>query len=175
MRRGELPRALRRAWWRACLASLLIAAGAIPAGAAGQNDCEGGAVYLTFDTGHMGVAPLVAEVLARQQVRVTFFAADERTQDGGSSLDEHWAPWWRARAAEGHAFASHTLHHTYWQGDAPGPAGPAFQVRPSARPRAGQRLPGTPAQDCAEIDAPAPRTGERRVGEEGRSWWSPYP
>ena len=29
-------------------------------------------VYLTFDTGHMGVAPHIAQVLQRQQVRVTF-------------------------------------------------------------------------------------------------------
>lgn len=29
-------------------------------------------VYLTFDTGHMEVAPLIAEVLQRQAVRVTF-------------------------------------------------------------------------------------------------------
>ena len=59
-------------------------------------------VYLTFDTGHMGVAPLVAEVLQRQQVKVTFFIANERTLSGGSSLDGQWQPWWRERAAEGH-------------------------------------------------------------------------
>ena len=74
-------------------------------------------VYLTFDTGHMGVAPLVAEVLQRQQVRVTFFAPAEKTQTGGDSLDNQWAPGWRARAAEGHAFASHTQNHVYWLGD----------------------------------------------------------
>ena len=39
-------------------------------------------VYLTLDTGHMEVAPLVADVLARQQVQVTFFAANERTKSG---------------------------------------------------------------------------------------------
>ena len=37
-------------------------------------------VYLTFDTGHMGVAPLIAKVLQRQQVKVTFFVAQEKTQ-----------------------------------------------------------------------------------------------
>ena len=37
-------------------------------------------LYLTFDTGHMEVAPLVAEVLARHQVKVTFFAANEATK-----------------------------------------------------------------------------------------------
>ena len=68
-------------------------------------------VYLTFDTGHMGVADGVADVLQRHQVPVTFFLASERTRTGGHSLDEQWAPWWRARVAEGHAFASHTWDH----------------------------------------------------------------
>ncbi len=140
------------------IATTLIAACPLLAPAKGQNGCKG-AVYLTFDTGHMGVAPLVAEVLARQQVRVTFFAADERTLDGGSSLDEHWAPWWRARAAEGHAFASHTLHHTYWRADAgSGSDGQRlFKVRPSAGPRAGQTFTVNEAQYCEQIDAAARR------------------
>jgi hypothetical protein len=43
-----------------------------PASSAAASTCER-PVYLTFDTGHMQVAPLVAEVLARQQVRATFF------------------------------------------------------------------------------------------------------
>jgi peptidoglycan/xylan/chitin deacetylase (PgdA/CDA1 family) len=60
-------------------------------GAGRQASCEK-PVYLTFDTGHMGVAPLVAEVLKRQDVRVTFFAAAERTTTDGDSLDNHWAP-----------------------------------------------------------------------------------
>ena len=77
-------------------------------------------VYLTFDTGHMGVAPLVADVLRRQQVRATFFMANERTLNGGSSLDDQWAPWWRDRAQEGHAFGSHTWDHEVWQADALG-------------------------------------------------------
>ena len=47
-------------------------------------------VYLTFDTGHMGVAPLIADVLKRQQVKVTFFAANEPTQVGDGTLGEHW-------------------------------------------------------------------------------------
>ncbi|GAO20628.1 fatty acid hydroxylase [Alicycliphilus sp. B1] len=110
-------------------------------------------MYLTFDTGHMGVAPLVAEVLQRQRVQVTFFAADERTQSGGSSLDEQWAPWWRARAAEGHEFASHTLHHVYWRAD----EGAGLKVRPSTGPQAGKDLSMTAEQYCAEIDGAANR------------------
>ncbi len=115
-------------------------------------------VYLTFDTGHMGVAPLVAQVLSRHQVPVTFFAANERTQEGDGSLGEHWAGWWRARAAEGHAFASHTFDHVYWRGDLPGDAG--FRVQASAGPRQGVMQNWTAAQYCAEIDRAARRLHE---------------
>lgn len=88
-------------------------------------------LYLTFDTGHMEVAPLVAEVLKRQQVRVTFFAANERTKLGDGSLGNTWAPWWKARAAEGHEFASHTYDHVYWRADDRS-IEPRFRVRPTS-------------------------------------------
>jgi peptidoglycan/xylan/chitin deacetylase (PgdA/CDA1 family) len=91
-------------------------------------------LYLTFDTGHMGVAPLIADVLARHQVRVTFFAAQEKTQVGDGTLGTHWAAWWRARAQEGHDFASHTHDHAYWRGD----AAHGFRIRPSSGPQAGR-------------------------------------
>lgn len=118
--------------------------------AAGAVDACAKPLYLTFDTGHMGVAPLIAEVLARQQVRVTFFGAAERTRTDGDSLDDHWAPWWKARAAEGHEFASHTYDHVYWRGDEPG-AEPRFRVRPSAGPNAGRDFTWSAAQYCADI------------------------
>jgi peptidoglycan/xylan/chitin deacetylase (PgdA/CDA1 family) len=51
---------------------------------------------------------------------VTFFAANEKTKEGDGSLGTYWAPWWKARAAEGHEFASHTWDHAYWRGDLPG-------------------------------------------------------
>lgn len=110
-------------------------------------------LYLTFDTGHMGVAPLVAEVLAREGVKATFFLADEKTLTGGTSLDDHWAPWWKARAAEGHLFGSHTFDHVYWLADTAN----GFRVRASAGPRAGQIQNWTPAQYCAELQRPADR------------------
>ena len=110
-------------------------------------------VYLTFDTGHMGVAPLIAEVLRREQVRVTFFAAQEPTQEGDGTLGEHWAPWWKARAAEGHAFASHTWDHVYWRADVPDPrSGMRFRVRPSAGPHAGQESVIDAQAYCAQLD-----------------------
>lgn len=110
-------------------------------------------LYLTFDTGHMEIAPLVAEVLARQQVLATFFLANEKTRTGGGSLDDTWAPWWKARAQEGHAFGSHTHDHTYWLADRAG----GFRVRPSAGPQAGKTSEWTEAQYCAELARPAAR------------------
>jgi len=110
-------------------------------------------VFLTLDTGHMDVAPLMADVLRRHQVKATFFAANERTKTGDGSLGSHWAGWWKARAAEGHEFASHTYDHTYWRADVPGAPGtpPQFKVRPSAGPSEGQDAVWTARLYCDEI------------------------
>lgn len=127
---------------------------AVPmANAAAPTTCDK-PVYLTFDTGHMGVAPLIADVLNRHHVKVTFFLANERTKTDGASLDDVWAPWWKARAAEGHAFGSHTYDHVYWQGDLPGGK---FRVKPSAGPETGKREEWTAEQYCAEIKRSATR------------------
>ena len=134
------------------VASLLACSCAVAAAACGDGPGDK-PLYLTFDTGHMGVAPLVAQVLARQGVKATFFLADERTLGGGSSLDDEWAPWWKARAAEGHAFASHTWSHVYWLADERG----GFRMRPSAGPEAGKARHWTAAEYCAEIERPAAR------------------
>lgn len=96
----------------------------------------------------MGVAPLMADILNKHQVKVTFFAANERTQSGDGSLGQAWAPWWKARAAEGHEFASHTFDHTYWRADV---APDQFRVKPSAGPAQGREFVWTAAQYCAEI------------------------
>ncbi len=111
-------------------------------------------VYLTFDTGHMQVAPLVAEVLARQQVRATFFLANEPTRTGGTSLDEVWAPWWKSMAQQGHVFGSHTFDHVYWLGDTPDGR---FLMRPSAGPQTGKSFTWTAAQYCEELGRSAKR------------------
>lgn len=121
-----------------------------------QPACEK-PVYLTLDTGHMGVAQLVAEVLNRQNVKVTFFAANEKTMEGNGSLGSFWAPWWKARAAEGHEFASHTYDHVYWRADLPDGR---FRVRPSAGPSAGRDAIWTAAGYCAEIDRSSLRLQE---------------
>ncbi len=115
-------------------------------------------VYLTFDTGHMGVAPLVAQVLMRHQVPVTFFAAQEKTQEGDGTLGAHWAPWWKARALEGHSFASHTWGHAYWQGDVHNnTASMRFRMRPSGGDQAGQVQLWDAQRYCQELDRSSAR------------------
>jgi peptidoglycan/xylan/chitin deacetylase (PgdA/CDA1 family) len=74
-------------------------------------------VFLTFDTGNMAVAEQVADILRRQQVKATFFLANERTFRHDYALDDAWKPFWNTLVQEGHAFGSHTLHHTYFQKD----------------------------------------------------------
>ena len=153
-------------------AIVLIAVNAYASSASGQfylkssvpaESCK--PVYLTLDTGHMEVAPLMAEVLRRQQVKATFFAANERTKTGDGSLGSHWAGGWKASAAEGHEFASHTLDHTYWRADVPGAAGlsgaaPQFRVRPSAGPSEGKDFVWTAQEYCDEIGRASARLQE---------------
>ncbi|MDB5819780.1 MAG: peptidase [Rhizobacter sp.] len=122
------------------------------AGAAPEQSCAR-PVFLTFDTGHMEIAPLVADVLERQNVRVTFFLANEKTKTGGSSLDDQWAPWWKARAAEGNAFGTHTFDHVYWLADRPG----GFRMKPTAGPQTGLVREFTQAQYCEELTRSATR------------------
>ncbi len=154
------------ATWRAlrvACALLMVAGG----GAQAQDGAScNKPVYLTLDTGHMGVAPLMADILARHKVRVTFFAANEPTQEGDGTLGAYWAPWWRARAAEGHAFASHTWDHVYWRADLGGMP-PRFRVRASAGENAGKDMDWDAAAYCAQIDKAADRlkvlTGQKAL------------
>jgi peptidoglycan/xylan/chitin deacetylase (PgdA/CDA1 family) len=108
-----------------------------------------GPVYLTIDTGWSREAEAIAAVLARHRVRATLFIANEPTFRGDTTLSDAWAPFWRARAAEGHRFASHTWRHWYFRGD-PG----AGRVTYASR-RAGE---GAEVLDgagvCAELARP---------------------
>lgn len=119
-------------------------------------------VYLTFDTGHMGVAPFIAEVLEREKIRATFFMANEPTRTGGMSLDDTWAPWWKKMAAQGHAFASHTFDHVYWLSDLPENQ---FKVRPSSGPDAGRVQAWSAQQYCDEL-ARVDRRFEQMTGRQ---------
>jgi peptidoglycan/xylan/chitin deacetylase (PgdA/CDA1 family) len=80
-----------------------------------------GTVYLTIDTGWGREAEAIAVTLRRREVPATLFLANEPSFNGSTTLSDAWAPFWRDRAAEGHAFATHTWRHWYFRADpAPG-------------------------------------------------------
>lgn len=143
-------RSLHALIWLVCACVQL----AVPAGAATCSQ----PVYLTFDTGHMGVAPLIADVLQRHRIPVTFFAAQEKTQQGDGTLGEHWGPWWQARGGEGHTFASHTWAHAYWLSDVKSADGlPQFRIRPSGGAQPGQVQLWSAQRYCQELDRASAR------------------
>ncbi len=148
------PRRCLSVAFAAVVASAFAPAEAAPSAAAPGTAACTRPVYLTFDTGHMAVAPLVADVLQRHGVKATFFLADERAKEGGSSLGDHWADWWRARAAEGHVFGSHTWDHDVWQADV---SAQQFRVKPTQGPERGKSRVLSAAAYCAELIRPAQR------------------
>lgn len=77
----------------------------------------GGPLYMTIDTGWMNYAEKMAEILKRHKVIGTCFVANESTYRGDKTLDDSWGDFWRARAADGFRFASHTWRHWYFRGD----------------------------------------------------------
>jgi peptidoglycan/xylan/chitin deacetylase (PgdA/CDA1 family) len=105
-------------------------------------------VYLTFDTGNMAVAEKVAETLKRQNVKATFFLANEKTLRGDFSLDDSWKTYWQERVKEGHHFGSHTYDHTYFIKD--GPRDEVFE-KPQFGPKAGMTVLYNEAAMCKEI------------------------
>ena len=50
-------------------------------------------VYMTFDTGNMSVAQKVAEILQRQNIKASFFLANEKTFRGDYALEDSWKPY----------------------------------------------------------------------------------
>ena len=126
-----------------------------PAPAAPTPACDK-PVYLSFRTGSMEVAPLVAVVLKRHKVRATFFASADPTPQGGDALDSTWAPWWKARGDEGHAFASQTRDEVLWLGDVRGKP-PGFLVRPQLGAFAGRTFTWSAAKYCENINVTADR------------------
>ncbi len=148
---------LAAGWLALCALGLGTAQAQTPAQTPAEPATCTRPVYLTFDTGHMGTAPLIADVLQRHKVQVTFFAAHEKTQQGDGSLGEHWAAWWRARGTEGHAFSSHTWDHAYWRADLDGPGDVRFRIRLSAGQQAGQNLLWSAPQYCDNLRRAASR------------------
>lgn len=104
-----------------CVLASVLAGSAAAAGSA----CPAGTLYLTFDTGHMEPAAAIADILARHEVKATFFIANEKVKQPGRSreqstawtLDDAQRPFWQRLVAEGHAFGSHTWDHHYFRGD----------------------------------------------------------
>jgi peptidoglycan/xylan/chitin deacetylase (PgdA/CDA1 family) len=139
---------------------LLIAACVAPLGLAtaapAAQQCKG-TIYLTFDTGSQSQAQLIADTLNRHHIKATFFLANEKTVNGDYSLDPSWAPYWKARVAEGHAFGTHTFDHVYVQRDLPGGR---IEVKPQFGAQAGKKLAWTPQQYCDELNRVGTRFNE---------------
>jgi peptidoglycan/xylan/chitin deacetylase (PgdA/CDA1 family) len=132
---------------RAVLAAAALLAAVAPVGAAGKDVCRG-TIYLTFDTGSQSQAEFIAATLNKHHARATFFMANEKTTRGDWSLDPSWAPYWKARVAEGHAFGTHTFDHVYFKRDG---AGGKIDVKPQFGANAGKTLSWTPAEYCTEL------------------------
>ena len=130
---------------RAAIGGLLLAANLAQA----QAPCSG-TVFLTIDTGSMSQARLIADTLARHQVKATFFLANEKTINGDHSLDPAWAPFWKQLAAAGHRFGSHTFDHVYFRGGDL-PAG-RVRAKPQFGAHAGKVVSWDEAEFCAELD-----------------------
>jgi peptidoglycan-N-acetylmuramic acid deacetylase len=120
------------------LARALFAAAALLLAPAAGAACQG-TVYLTFDTGNMAQAQVIADILKRSQVKATFFIANEKTARGDYALDDGWTDYWRARVAEGHVFGTHTWSHNYLRKDladgktlSASTRGPAFNLEKKA-------------------------------------------
>lgn len=131
-------------------AVVTVAAGALAlavTAVAAARECTGD-VYLTLDTGNMRHAEDIAAILRRQDVRATFFLANEKTMRGDGSLDPAWSVYWKARADEGHAFGSHTWRHGRFVADA---AAGAVRYRPQFGAEAGRTVTLTPEAICDEL------------------------
>ena len=111
-----------------------------------------GTVYVTLDTGNMSQAQAIADILNRHRVRATFFLANERTPRGDYALDDTWGDYWRARAAEGHAFGSHTFDHVYFRDEVRADGRVAgVRVRPQFGAGAGRTVVWDAAAVCTEL------------------------
>jgi peptidoglycan/xylan/chitin deacetylase (PgdA/CDA1 family) len=139
---------------------LLVCCAALPSAwaldAAAAPACAN-PVYLTIDPGSMDYAPRIAEVLRRQQVRVTYWVSNQRTQNGEGSLGNLWGGWWKLVGQQGHEFASQTYDHVYWRGDLPGYK-TSFRIKPTTGSLAGREFTYDPAKYCEQIEHAARRT-----------------
>jgi peptidoglycan/xylan/chitin deacetylase (PgdA/CDA1 family) len=113
-------------------------------------------VYLIVDPASMDFAPRIADVLQREQVKVSFLVSNHRTTNGEGSLGNQWGGWWKLVADQGHEFISHTYDHVAWRGDLPGYR-PAFRMKPAAGALEGREFTFDPPKLCEQIEHAAHR------------------
>jgi peptidoglycan/xylan/chitin deacetylase (PgdA/CDA1 family) len=105
-------------------------------------------VFLTLDTGNMSQADRIVSILDKHAVKATFFLANEKAIEGGWSLDDRWAPFWKRLVEAGHAFGNHTYDHVYFRSvDANG----LVRAKPQFGRQAGQVLLWDQAALCDEF------------------------
>lgn len=127
-------------------------------------------VYLSFDNGNMSVAQTVADILNRQNIKATFFLANEKTTRGDFSLDDSWKTYWQDRLREGHHFGSHTYDHVYYVKD--GLSGEVF-AKPQFGSKAGATVAYNEASFCQEIRKVDDRFRELTGSSIGKIWRAP--
>jgi len=131
----------------ALAAAMLAGASLAMAAEASPGACRAGTLYLTFDTGSMSQAELIARTLRKHHIRATFFLANEPTINHDSSLDPTWAAYWKSLAADGHAFGTHTFDHVYLRSA----KGGKVVMRPQFGAQGGKDVVMTEESFCTEL------------------------
>ena len=139
------------------------------AGSANSKACDK-TIYLTFDTGNMAVAEYVADTLKKHNIKATFFLANEKTKQGGYSLDDSWKPYWQNLVKQGHVFGSHTYDHTYFQEDA---GKNMVSIKSQFGKNAGKTRRVTSQEYCEEIKASDQRFKELTGQSLSKIWRAP--
>jgi peptidoglycan/xylan/chitin deacetylase (PgdA/CDA1 family) len=139
------------------VSSIAFALIAAPVWGQGSKACSGGTLYLTFDTGSMSQADLIASVLKKHDVKATFFLASEKTVKGDFSLDLTWGSYWKSLANQGHFFGSHTFDHVYFRGAS---KPDQLAAKPQFGSNAGKPLVWSNQQLCAELNKVKSRFSE---------------
>jgi len=148
---------------------LVSTVGVFPTAAYATKACDK-TVYLSFDTGNMSVAQYVADTLRKQQVVATFFLANEKTYRADMALDESWKSFWQSLVADGHAFGSHTLNHTYFQKDG---KNNDVILKPQFGPNAGKVINSDQLEVCRQIKSVDPVFNQLTGSHIDKIWRAP--
>lgn len=109
-------------------------------------------IFLTFDTGSHDQAASIAQLLRTENIKATFFLANEKTVFGYTSLSDETRSFWQGLVRDGHAFASHTYNHTYLAKGAK-----SLRMKPQFGADAGKESEWSAAQLCDEINLASAR------------------